>query len=70
MVKNDARDCQVITHALSLIRATSRLTSRRSSRATQTYWNKNVYFQQGNLNLLMIYWLKNLIDLVRMHPAL
>jgi hypothetical protein len=41
-----------------------------TSRATQTCWNKNVCFQQGNLNPLMIYWLKNLTDLVKMHPAL
>jgi hypothetical protein len=37
---------------------------------TQTCWYKQVDFQHWNVNLLMIYYLKNVTDLVRMHSTL
>ena len=67
--KNHVRDCLVIKHALSLFRVTRHVSSSRLLRVTQTCWYKRVDFQQLNINLLMLFLLKYVIDLVIIHPA-
>jgi len=54
----------MITLALLLIRVTQNWPSNRLLRTTQ------VDIQLWNTHTLIIFWLKNLTDLVRMHPAL
>lgn len=62
-------DCHVITRVISLTLVTSRLPSRRILRATRSCCCKQVDFQQRIQKTCMIFWLKDLIDLVRMRPA-
>jgi hypothetical protein len=57
-VKNHARYCHVITHELLLLRVTPHFPSSRISRATQTRWEKQFHFQQGNISSLIKFGLK------------
>jgi len=68
--ENYARVSHVIVHVRALIRVTLGLPRSRMLRAARSCGCQRVDFWQWNTNLFMILWLKNLIHLVRMLPAL
>lgn len=68
--ENYARCSHVIVPVIALIRVTLGLSRSRMLRTARCCGCQRVDFRQWNTNLFMILWLKNLIHLVRMHPAL
>jgi len=68
--ENYARVSHVIVYVIALIRVTLGLPRSRIIRAARSYGCQRFDSRQWNTNLFMILCLKNLIHLVRMHPAL